>query len=117
MSRCGPVTSGPISDRSSVPGPTLSLATRSLIRATSSSPIGSTATSAETAMQRSPAEPNPAETAASAARSRSASGQHHHVVLGAAERLHALACLVPFSYTYLAMGVEPTKLTALMSGC
>jgi len=28
-----------------------------------------------------------------------------------------LPALVPFSYTYLAMGVEPTKLTALMVSC
>ena len=74
MSRCAPVTSGPISERPSLPAPTVSLATRSLILATSSSPTGSTATTTEIAMQRSPAEPNPAETAASAARSRSASG-------------------------------------------
>ena len=74
MSRCAPVTSGPISESGWSPGPTLSLATRSPILAISSSPTGSTATSTEIAMQRSPAEPNPAETAASAARSRSASG-------------------------------------------
>jgi hypothetical protein len=37
--------------------------------------MGSTASSAEIAMQRSPAEPKPALTAASAARSRSASGR------------------------------------------
>ena len=41
-------------------------------------------------MQRSPAEPYAAETAASAAMSMSASGQHDHVVLRAAERLAAL---------------------------
>ena len=74
MSRCAAVTSGPISDRSSSPGPTRSLATRSLILATSSSPMAPTATSTDTAMHRSPAEPKPADTAASAARSRSASG-------------------------------------------
>ena len=117
LSRCGPVTSGPISERSSAPGPTRSLATRSLIRLTSSSPTGSTATSAETAMQRSPAEPNPAEVAASAARSRSASGSTTMWFLAPPRACTRLPALVPFSYTYLAMGVEPTKLTALMSGC
>jgi hypothetical protein len=52
-----------------------SLAIRSLILSISSSAMGSTAISAEIAMQRSPAEPKPALTAASAARSRSASGR------------------------------------------
>ena len=75
MSRCAPVTSGPISVSGRQPGPTFSFAMRSVILATSSSPIGSTATSTETAMQRSPAAPKPADTAASAARSRSASGR------------------------------------------
>ena len=74
MSRCGPVTSGPISDCSSSPGPTRRAGIRLAIFSTSSSPIGSTATTTEIAMHRSPAEPKPADTAASAARSRSASG-------------------------------------------
>ncbi|PKW17568.1 hypothetical protein A8926_5546 [Saccharopolyspora spinosa] len=72
-SRWAAVTSGPMSQLRR-PSPTLSLAIRSAILATSSSPTGSTATTAEMAMHRSPAEPNPADTAASAARSRSASG-------------------------------------------
>ena len=117
LSRCGPVTSGPISDRSSDPGPTRRFAIRSEIRLTSSSPTGSTATRAETAMQRSPAEPNPADTAASAARSRSASGSTTMWFLAPPRACTRLPLAVPFSYTYLAMGVEPTKLTALMSGC
>lgn len=45
------------------------------MRATSSSPIEPTATATEIAIQRSPAEPKPAFTNASAARSRSASGR------------------------------------------
>ena len=57
-----------------VPSPVRIAAIRDAIAATSSSPIGSTATTTEIAMQRSPAEPKPAETAASAARSTSASG-------------------------------------------
>ena len=44
-------------------------------------------------MQRCPAEPNAAETAASAACAEIGVRQHHHVVLGPAERLHALAGL------------------------
>ena len=89
---------------------------RSLIRLTSSSPIGSTATTAEMAMQRSPAEPNPAEVAASAARSRSASGSTIMWFLAPPRAWTRLPALVPLSYTYRAMGVEPTKLTAAMSG-
>ena len=45
-----------------------------MIFAISSSATGSTATTTEIAMHRSPAEPNPAFTAESATRSRSASG-------------------------------------------
>ena len=47
---------------------------RLVILAMRSSATGSTATRTEMAMQRSPADPNPALTAASAATSRSASG-------------------------------------------
>jgi len=57
------------------PSPVRSVAMRSAIFATSASATVSTTTSAEIAMQRSPAEPKPALTAASAARSRSASGR------------------------------------------
>ena len=58
-----------------VPSPVLILAIRDLMRATSALAIGSTATIAEIAMQRSPAEPKPALIAASAASSKSASGR------------------------------------------
>ena len=57
-----------------LPSPMTMLRVRSAIRATSSSPIGPTATSTLIAMHRSPALPKPALTAESAARSRSASG-------------------------------------------
>ena len=57
-----------------VPSPVTILPMRSSIFEIKSSAIGPTATSAEIAMQRSPAEPKPALTAESAARSRSASG-------------------------------------------
>ena len=96
-SRCGPVTSGPISDRSSVPGPTRSRLIRARIRSISSSPTGSTATSAEMAMHRSPAEPNPADTAASAARSRSASGSTTMWFLAPPSAWTRLPARVPFS--------------------
>ncbi len=75
MSRWAAVISGPISDVGSLPGPILIFSARSLIRATRSSATEPTATTAEIAMQRSPAEPYAAETAASAAASRSASGR------------------------------------------
>jgi hypothetical protein len=74
------------------------------------------ATSADTAMQRSPAEPNPAETAASAARSRSASGSTTMWFLAPPRACTRLPAAVPFSYTYRAMGVDPTKLTAEIPG-
>ena len=57
------------------PSPVLIFAIRDLILATNALAIGSTATIAEIAMQRSPAEPKPALIAASAASSRSASGR------------------------------------------
>src|SRR5712671_363351 len=60
---------------SPVPSPVLMVRARSAILATRSSAMGPTATQDEIAMQRSPAEPNPALIIASAARSRSASGR------------------------------------------
>ena len=59
---------------SPLPSPTRRVRVRSTIRATSSSAIDSVASTTEIAMHRSPAAPYPADTAASAARSRSASG-------------------------------------------
>ena len=57
-----------------VPSPTVRPAIRSVTLAMSSSATGSTATTTEIAMHRSPADPKPALTAESATRSRSASG-------------------------------------------
>ena len=57
-----------------MPSPTLTFGMRCLIASTSGSATSPTATSIETAMHRSPAEPYAAETAASAAISMSASG-------------------------------------------
>ena len=117
MSRCSRVTSGPISLRSSSPGPTRSRETRSRIRSSRSSATESTTATAEMAMQRSPAEPNPAETAESAARSRSASGSTTMWFLAPPSAWTRLPCSAALRYTYLAIGVEPTKLTAATSGC
>ncbi|SKY24508.1 Uncharacterised protein [Mycobacteroides abscessus subsp. abscessus] len=58
-----------------VPSPVTMVVARSVILATRSSAMSPTATATLMAMQRSPAEPNPALTMASAARSRSASGR------------------------------------------
>ena len=74
LSRCSRVISGPISLAASVPSPMTSAPMRLRTASTSSSATSPTATSTDTAMQRSPAEPYAAETAASAAPSRSASG-------------------------------------------
>ena len=70
---------------------------RSLIFEISSSAIGSTATSAEIAMHRSPAEPKPALTAASAARSRSASGSTSMWFFAPPRAWTRLPCAVPVS--------------------
>src|SRR5499427_8960087 len=67
-------------------------------------------------MHRSPAEPNPADTAASAARSVSASGRTTMWFLAPPSACTRLPAEVPVWYTYRAIGVDPTKLTAAMSG-
>src|SRR5690625_4392199 len=76
-----------------------------------------TATSAEMAMQRSPAEPKPALMALSATVSRSASGSTSMWFLAPPSAWTRLLCAVAVSYTYFAIGVDPTKDTALMSLC
>ena len=115
MSRWAWVTSGPMSE-SLVPSPVLMVAARSAILATRSSAIGPTATAAEMAMQRSPAEPNPALTMASAARSRSASGRITAWFLAPPRAWTRLPAAVPVAYTYWAIGVEPTNDTDLTAG-
>ena len=94
MSRCALVTSGPMSE-SLVPSPILMVRARSAILATRSSAIGPTATHAEIAMQRSPAEPKPALTIASAARSRSASGRITAWFFAPPRACTRLPCAVP----------------------
>ncbi len=96
MSRCAPVTSGPMSQPRR-PSPVRSVAMRSEILATSGSAQSPTATSAEIAMQRSPAEPKPALTAASAARSRSASGRTTMWFFAPPRAWTRLPCAVPVS--------------------
>ena len=70
---------------------------RSASLATSSSPIGSTATTAAIAMQRSPAEPKAAPIAASAARSMSASGSTTMWFLAPPSACTRLPCAVAVS--------------------
>src|SRR5690242_14387602 len=67
-------------------------------------------------MHRSPAAPYAADTAASAARSRSASGRITAWFLAPPRACTRLPAAVPVSYTYLAIGVEPTNDTALIFG-
>ena len=64
-------------------------------------------------MQRSPAEPYAALMAWSAARSRSASGRTSMWFLAPPRACTRLPCSMPSSWMYLAIGVEPTKETAV----
>src|SRR6476661_8565616 len=114
LSRCALVTSGPMS-ASRVPSPVLMVRARSAILATRSSAIGPTVTHAEIAMQRSPADPKPALTIASAARSRSASGRITAWFFAPPSACTRLPAAVPVAYTYCAIGVDPTKDTDLIA--
>src|SRR5947209_5162511 len=116
-SRCSFVTSGPISDDGSIPSPTFTFGIRCLIASMSGWAASPTATTCETAMQRSPAEPYAAETAASAAISMSASGRTIMWFFAPPSAWQRLPFDVAVSYTYLAIGVEPTHGPARMSGC
>lgn len=116
MSRWAAVISGPISEAGSVPGPIVIFSARSRIFATSSSAMEFTATTAEMAMQRSPAEPYAAETAASAAASRSASGRTSMWFFAPPSAWTRLPLAEAVAWMYRAMGVDPTKETAATSG-
>ena len=78
-------------------GPTFNFSIRVLTPSISESPASPTATTAEIAIQRSPAEPYPAETAASAARSMSASGRTIMWFLAPPKAWTRLPWLVPVS--------------------
>ena len=73
-SRACAVTTGPISDAGSRPGPTRTASALALTASTTRSPASPTVTAAEIAMHRSPAEPKAAATRCSDAKSMSASG-------------------------------------------
>ena len=83
--------------------------TRVLSFSINASAIESTASTTEMAMQRSPAEPYAALTAASAAMSRSASGNTSMWFFAPPSACTRLPFFVPVSYTYFAIGVEPTN--------
>ena len=67
-------------------------------------------------MHLSPAEPKPALMAASAASSKSASGKTIMWFLAPPNACTRFPDFVPVSYTYLAIGVEPTKEIDLIPG-
>ena len=83
---------------------------------TSASAASPTATATEMAMQRSPAEPNAAAARWSAALSRSASGITMAWFFAPPRAWTRLPALVAVSWTYLAIGVEPTKEMPSTSG-
>ncbi|GBC87850.1 hypothetical protein HRbin12_01868 [bacterium HR12] len=83
----------------------------------SGSAMPPTGTTVAMAMQRSPAEPYTAETAASAAMPMSASGRTIMWFFAPARAWTFFPCAAAVAYTYFAMGVEPTKESARMSGC
>ena len=67
-------------------------------------------------MQRWPAEPNPAAVRWFAAKSRSASGRTTAWFFAPPSAWTRLPAAVARSWTYFAIGVEPTKLTPATSG-
>src|SRR6266704_4222814 len=109
------VTTGPISLAGSRPGPTL--VARAISRSRSiSGPDSPTATAAEIAMQRSPADPYAAAVRCPAANSRSASGSTIAWFLAPPNACTRLPCSVPRWWMYRAIGVDPTNETAATSG-
>src|SRR5690349_3658720 len=85
------------------PSPVRRFTARLAIRSTRSSAISPTATTAEIAMQRSPAEPNPALIAWSAARSRAAPGRTTMWSFAPPRAWTRLPCAFPVLYTYRAI--------------
>ena len=110
------VTTGPISELGSRPGPTLMASARSRSFSTSGSAASPTATAIAIAMQRCPAEPKPAAVSWSAAKSRSASGRTIAWFFAPPSAWTRLPCALPRSWMYFAIGVEPTKEIAATSG-
>ena len=92
-SRAAHEITGPTSEPSSIPSPTLSARAASVSGPISCSWASPTVTTTDPAMQRCPAAPNAEPMMPSTVLLDHGVGHHHHVVLGAAERLHALAGL------------------------
>src|SRR5919108_1669085 len=115
-SRASAVMTGPISDSGARPGPTLTSRAFCTRRSTGGSATSPTATATEIAMQRWPAEPKPAAVRWLAANSRSASGITTAWFFAPPSACTRLPPAVARSYTYLAIGVEPTNETAVTSG-
>ena len=105
-----------MSELSSSPGPTLIASACALSRSISGSAASPTATATAIAMQRWPAEPKPAAVRCLAVKSRSASGITTAWFLAPPSAWTRLPDALALPCTYLAIGVEPTKLTASMSG-
>ena len=91
------MTTGPISESASRPGPTFTLRAFSATAAISSSPAEPTLTAAEMAMHRSPADPNAAATKWSEAKSIAASGSTIAWVFAPPRACTRLPCAVPVS--------------------
>ena len=117
LSRCCGVITGPKSFLALSKAPTFRFSIAFVSPATSLSPISSpTATATDNAMQRSPDEPNAAPISELTALSRSASGMTMAWFLAPPSAWQRFPCAVAVAYTYSAIGVEPTKLTACTRG-
>ena len=106
-----------MSESGSSPGPTLIASAFAFRRSISGSAASPTATATAIAMQRWPAEPKPAAVRWLAAKSRSASGSTTAWFFAPPSACTRLPDALALPCTYCAIGVEPTKLTASMSGC
>ena len=95
-SRCSREISGPISFAASLPGPTFRAGRREAMASTSSSATSPTARTTLIAMQRSPADPYAALTAASAAMFTSASGRTSMWFFAPPSACTRFPCSVPF---------------------
>ena len=110
------MTTGPISLAASRPEPTVTARALSLTASTTASAADPTATAAEMAMHRSPAEPNAAAARCSAAKSTSASGRTIAWFLAPPSACTRLPLALPRWWMYFAIGVDPTNETAATPG-
>jgi hypothetical protein len=99
------------------PSPMEIRSVRIAMASTSRSADAPTATTTDTAMHLSPADPYPADTAASAARSMSASGRTIMWFFAPPSACTRFPFADAVRWMCLATGVEPTKLTPSIAGC